>query len=65
MTTSPQLTAAEIAAGTTALKAMVATLIQAWEQRMVPAAYIDQAVAAVVAAVDKVRDATPQGDSNV
>ena len=57
--TSPQLTAAEIAAGTVALRAMVAQIIPAWEQRMVPATYIDQAVAAVVAAVDKVRDAAP------
>jgi hypothetical protein len=50
------MTAAEIAAGTAALKDMVATLIPAWEQSMVPATYIEQAVAAVVAAVDTVRD---------
>ena len=55
--TTKEMTAAEIAAGTAALKAMVAELIPAWEQSMVPATYIEQAVAAVVAAVDKVRDA--------
>ena len=55
--TTPQMTAAEISAGTAALKDMITTLIPAWEQSMVPATYIEQAVAAVVAAVDKVRDA--------
>ena len=55
--TTKEMTAAEIAAGTAALKAMVAELIPAWEQSMVPSSYIEQAVAAVVAAVDKVRDA--------
>jgi hypothetical protein len=58
--TTKEMTAAEIAAGTAALKDMVATLIPAWEQAMVPATYIEQAVAAVVAAVDKVRDSTEQ-----
>jgi hypothetical protein len=54
--TTKEMTAAEIAAGTAALKDMVAELIPAWEQSMVPATYIEQAVAAVVAAVDTVRD---------
>ena len=64
MTTSPQITAAELTAGTAALKASLAGSMPQWELNMVPAGAIEQAVATVVTAIDKVRDATP-GDSNV
>lgn len=57
MTTSPELNAAELVAGTKALKASLAQSIPSWEQSMIPADAIENAVATVVAAVDAVRDA--------
>lgn len=58
--TTPTMTTAEIAAGTDALKAMIASKLPVWQQRLVPADLLAAAVQAVVAAVDKVRDGAAQ-----
>lgn len=54
--TTPEMHTDELAAGTEALKTMIAEILPAWQQAMVPQGMLDKAVAAVVAAVDKVRD---------
>ena len=57
MSTSPQLNVAEAAAGKAALEKMIADVLPSWQRGMIPAGMLDKAVAAVVTAVDKVRDA--------
>lgn len=55
--TTPAINAAEIAAGTKALQTMIAATLPSWQQRLVPADILAEAVQAVVSAVDTVRDA--------
>jgi hypothetical protein len=57
MPTTKEMNAAELAAGTAALKASLTKSFPSWELNMAPAGSIEAAVATVVAAVDAVRDA--------
>ena len=51
-----EMTAAETKAATDALQGMIDSKLPDWQRRLVPQALLVEAVQAVVAAVDKVRD---------
>ena len=55
--TTKEMNAAELAAGTAALKTSLAASFPAWELEMAPQGSIEAAVACIVAAIDTVRDA--------
>jgi hypothetical protein len=55
--TTKEMNAAELAAGTAALKTSLAASFPAWELSMAPQGSIEAAVKTVVVAIDAVRDA--------
>jgi thioesterase domain-containing protein len=54
--TSATLNAQELAAGTAAANVIVNARVPAWQRRMIPEGAIEELVAAVVNAVDEIRD---------